>query len=278
MTRSASDLGADPVTRAGAPARARRRREHPFLARIAVFAAVLVVWELVRLTGIVPAGLVPSPLDVLGALPGVLGGAALWQELGATLSGALEGFAASLVVGVPLGLLIGRSKLAERSTRLVFDFVRSFPTIALLPVLLLLFGATTLMKSIVVFLACVWPVLLQTMYGCMRLDPAVEDTVRAYLIPRRLVYWRVILPNAVPFIATGVRLAATTSVLVAIAVEVLASVDGLGRAITDAQTGDATPTAYVYIFLGGVLGYLINKGAHAAERRLLRWRPPASGE
>jgi len=259
-----------------------RRSASPRLRRLAgqslVWVAVVVAWEALRAAGIVSPDLLPSLADVVREAPAVLGSSVFWSMLGATLQGAVLGFLWALAVGIPVGLLIGRSRFVERSTRLIIDFCRSFPTVALLPVLLLIFGTTPTMKTMVVFFACVWPVLIQSMYGAMRIDPAIGETVRAYRIPRRLSYFRVVLPSAVPFIATGVRLAATTSVLVAVAVEVLASVDGLGRQISNLQIDGQTTTAYVYIFAGGVLGYAINRGAHMAEGHLLRWRPPARGE
>jgi NitT/TauT family transport system permease protein len=245
------------------------------LLQLAAVAAVLLLWALIAAAGVVSATALPGPASVASALVDLLGSGTFWQAVGETLRGAVTGLLVAIAVGVPVGLLTGVYAAAEESSRLLTEVLRSFPVIALLPVFLLVLGSTPGMKATVVFIACVFPVLLQAQYGARSVSRAVLETVHGYRIPRLLRLRRVILPAAVPSVMTGLRLAATTSVLVSIGVEVLTTLPGIGHMIMDAQQGGASARAYAYILTAGAIGYTITLLAQFAEHRMLRWRPPA---
>jgi NitT/TauT family transport system permease protein len=261
----------------------RRAKTGPVRAKILLLQlgavlAVLAVWASVRAADLVSAAALPGPGAVLAQLPGLVTGGDYWQAVTETLQGAVTGFAAAAVVGVPLGLLTGTYAAAEQSTRLLVDILRSFPVIALLPVFLLVLGSTPSMKATVVFIACVFPVFLQAQYGARGIAPMIRETAHSFRIPRLLTFRKVILPGATPSIMTGLRLAASTSVLVAIGVEVLTTLPGIGHMVVEDQQGGASAQAYAYIFTAGLIGYSINLLSQFAESRLLRWRPPAHSD
>jgi ABC-type nitrate/sulfonate/bicarbonate transport system permease component len=235
--------------------------------------AVVAAWELAARLELAPPALLPPFSDVVVQLAGELGRSELWTALGQTVSGALQGLAAAALVAIPLGLLAGSWDFLERSCRILIDFGRSFPAIALIPVFLLLFGTTVTTKTIIVFIACVFPLFIQTLYGARRIEPSIVETARSYRIPRMLQLLRVALPSATPSIMTGLRLAATTAVLVAVGAEVIGGVPGIGRQLSVAQQDGATALAFAYILLAGVLGFLLARGSEALESRFLRWRP-----
>jgi len=245
------------------------------LLQLSCFALVLVAWTAVSGLGLIGSRTLPSVRAVVVALAALVRTAEFWSMVGYTLRGAVVGLVAAALVGIPLGLVTGTYAAAERSSRLLVDVLRSFPVIALLPVFLLIFGATPNMKATAVFLACIFPIFLQAQYGARSVEPTVAETVRSYRIPRLLRFRKVILPSAVPSIMTGLRLAATTSVLVAIGVEILTAVHGIGFMVTTEQQAGNAAVAYAYIFVASALGYSINRGSELLENRLLRWRPPA---
>jgi len=244
------------------------------LLQLGALAAVLTLWALVAAVGVVSATALPGPGSVAGALGDLLGSGVFWQAVGETLRGAVTGLLVAIAVGIPVGLVTGVYAAAEESSRLLVEILRSFPVIALLPVFLLVLGSTPGMKATVVFIACVFPVLLQAQYGAQAVTPAIHETADSYRIPRLLRFRRVILPGAVPSIMTGLRLAATTSVLVSIGVEVLTTLPGMGHMIMESQQGGSSARAYAYILSAGAIGYAITLLAQFAEHRLLRWRPP----
>ncbi|HEY0535639.1 MAG TPA: ABC transporter permease [Actinoplanes sp.] len=250
-------------------------RTRMYLLQLLCFVAVIAIWELVSRLGLVSSTALPSPTATAARFVGLLGEGGYWSAVGETLRDAVVGLLAAAVVGVPLGLITGTYPAAEESSRLLVDFLRAFPVIALLPVFLLVLGSNPQMKQTIVFLACVFPVFLQAQYGARSVPPSVAETVHAYRIPRLLRFRRVILPSATPSIMTGLRLAATTSVLVAIGVEILTTLPGIGHEVTQQQQSGNSDAAFAYIFTAGMLGYGINRASMYLESSLLRWRPPA---
>ncbi len=231
---------------------------------------LLGLWQLLVSAKLLPS-MAPNPIDVAVAIGDMLVSSRFWGALGQTLLASMVGWLISVVLGVALGLVFGTAKAVDESTSFLVEFGRAFPTIALMPVMMLLFGATFRMEVIMVVLAAVWPVLVQTVLGTRRLDAAVLDTVRIFRIPRSLWFRRVVLPSAFPFISTGVRIAASIAILVAVGVEVLTQVPGLGRLITLAQEAARWDQAFAYLFFAGAFGWLVTAVLSLAERSFLRW-------
>jgi ABC-type nitrate/sulfonate/bicarbonate transport system permease component len=273
---SNTDLVDAPTADPAAPGPATPPREtRTHLLQLLCFVAVIALWALISALHLISDTALPSPFATAGKFVDLLGQDDFWDAVGATLRDAVVGLLAAAVVGIPLGLVTGTYAAAEESSRLLVDFLRSFPVIALLPVFLLLLGSTPSMKQTVVFIACVFPVFLQAQYGARSVQPTIAETVRAYRIPRLLRFRRVILPSATPSIMTGLRLAATTSVLVAIGVEILTTLPGIGHEVTQEQQSGNSDAAFAFIFTAAILGYGINRASMFMEKSLLRWRPPA---
>jgi ABC-type nitrate/sulfonate/bicarbonate transport system permease component len=117
----------------------------------------------------------------------------------------------------------------------------------------------------------IWFILLQTMYGVHQVDAVARDVARAYQFRARDRVFRLVLPSAAPFIATGIRLAATVSLLLVIGGELIGGAPGIGSQITLRQQAAQIPAMYVYIVVAGVLGVVLNLIMLKIERRVLRW-------
>ncbi len=243
-------------------------------ARLAAVLVLVAAWQTVVWSGLLSRDLLPPPADVVVALVTTLGTGTTWSALLATLVGAAAGLGIAVMIGVPLGLVIGVRPGLDRCTRLLVDVGRSFPVVALLPVMILLLGASLRMKIVVVVLACVWPILVQALSGVRRMDRVVVDTVRSYGLPAHLRFRRVVLPTAGPYLATGLRIAAATAVLVSVGVEVLTQTSGLGYEINLAQQGGYPAGGLAVVLVAGAVGLAINTGLVALERRTLRWHAP----
>lgn len=244
--------------------------------RAAALVVILALWQLAVSTGLLPS-MTPQVPDVLLGLWSAVSSGDFWVALGQTLAAATAGWIISCVLGIVLGLIIGPIRWLDRSTSVTIEFGRAFPTIALMPVVLLLLGATTSMQITMVVLAAVWPVLIQAILGARRLDPGIVDTVRIYRIPRALWFRRVLLPAALPFVATGVRISASISILVAVGIEVLTQVPGIGRLITLAQEAQRWDMAFAYLFFAGVFGWAVAALLARTENRLLAWNRQSDG-
>lgn len=247
--------------------------------QLATALIIVGLWTLVYESGALSHELVPPLWDVAREFVTLATTGAFWTALGTTVSNALIGLALGAVVGVPLGLLLGINRAAYRSAEFLIDLGRSFPVIALLPVMVLVLGATSQMEIVVVFSGVLWPILLQTIYGARRIDAVIADTVRSYRIPTRLRFVKVVLPNAAPMAATGVRIAASASILIAVGVEVLSLTPGMGGNLARAQTDGAPALAIAYVIYAGLVGLALNKILWVAEGRVLSWnRRTAGGE
>lgn len=246
-------------------------RGHRTMARVLTVVGVLAIWQLCSATGALDPRTVPSPTQILVELGGLVGESGFWYVLGLTMLSWAIGLGISILVAVPAGLLLGSSQVAYRSCRFTIDFLRTIPPVALVPLALLLFGATTQMKLVLVVLGAVWPLLLQSMYGVHQIDPVARETFRSYRVDR----WRqaifLILPGAAPFVATGVRIAATMALLLTIGAELIGNAQGVGNSIGLAEIASNVPRLFAFIVVSAVLGVVINAVLAVAERRLLSW-------
>jgi ABC-type nitrate/sulfonate/bicarbonate transport system permease component len=250
------------------------------LARTVCVLAALGLWQALVSTDVLPASAVAGPWAVGRALGPALGDDAFWSDLGATASSWGTGLGLALLVAVPAGLLLGASDLVYRMSRFTIDFLRTIPPIALIPLALLEYGATPRMALVLIVFGSLWPVLLQSMYGLHQVDPAMRDVARSYRLGRGRYLGFVVLPSVAPFVATGIRVAATMSLLLAIGAELLGGAPGIGAAISAYQQGGDIPRMWALVVVSGLLGVLLNVGLVAAERRVLRWHPahrPAAG-
>jgi len=242
-----------------------------FAYRIAAAVFALVLWQVAVVSGLVSNAAVATPTDIVQEAAPLLATPAFGAALFDTITSWAEGLLVSLVVAIPVGLALGTSDLAYRVSRFTIDFLRTIPPVALIPVALLLYGATPKMAFALIVFGSVWPVLLQAMYGVHQVDPAMWDVARAYGL-RRLDRLRfLILPSAAPFVATGVRLAATISLLLAIGAELIGGAPGIGAAITLQQQNGDIPKMWVYVVVSAVLGVVLNLALIGLERRVLKW-------
>lgn len=107
-------------------------------------------------------------------------------------------------MAVPLGVLLGSVPLLGTAARALVELLRPIPSVALIPLAIILFADPTRMKMSLIFYACLWPILINTLYALRDVDPLAKDSLRAFGFGTLSVLWRVSLPSAAPFIATGV--------------------------------------------------------------------------
>ncbi len=243
------------------------------LAGVAGVAVALVLWQVVSVGEVLDPTSFPPPTEVADALVGVVGESSFWTALGETAKSTLLGVLISVAIGFPLGVALGLSEVAFRSSRLVIEFLKPIPVVALLPLALLMYGTTLEMKLVLIVFGTLWPLLMQVMYGVQNVDAVASETSRAYRIarPRRLV--AVVLPSAAPFIATGLRVAGVTALLLSIVTELVGGAPGLGLEIARSQSAADYAELYALVVITGVLGIAVNSALRAMERRTLRWLP-----
>jgi NitT/TauT family transport system permease protein len=237
---------------------------------LAVFgAAQLAMWA-----GRVNPVVFPLPSAVLSGTWDMISDGTWWASVAATLGIWVEAMAISVVIAVPAGLLLGSLPWLEDAVRPVIEFLRPIPSVAMIPLVLLIVEDTTKTELVVIVFAAVWPIFINTMYGLTEVEPVARQTLRTFGFGPVAVAWRVSLPSAAPFIATGIRIAASTAFVVAIAAELIgAGMSGIGSYLTEVAssgTGGLTPILAVAIW-SGLLGLVINAVFTGADRRAFQW-------
>jgi ABC-type nitrate/sulfonate/bicarbonate transport system permease component len=234
---------------------------------------VLAVAELV--TRAIDSEYFPPVSEMLGALVDELGTSAFWSAVGNTLQGWAIGLALAALIAIPAGIVIGSSRLLYRSLRAVIEFLRPIPSVALIPLAVLIYGSGLESKVFLATFAATWPLLMQTLYGVQDVDPVATDTARSFGFGRASRLLFVTLPSAIPYIATGVRISAAVALILCVTAELVIGAAGLGREINLARQGGAVDLMYALIIATGLLGWAMNAVFTRGERRVLHWHPSA---
>jgi ABC-type nitrate/sulfonate/bicarbonate transport system permease component len=234
---------------------------------------VLVLFEVLPRIGVLPRDHFPPISETLSTLGEELGEAGFWEAVGNTLQGWALGLGIAAGLAIPIGILIGSSRLAYRGARVIIEFLRPIPSVALIPLAVLVYGTGLESKVFLAAFASFWPLLIQTLYGVQDVDPVSTDTARSFGLGRFERLWRIKLPSAVPYIATGVRISSAVALILSVTAELVIGSPGLGRSINLAQSGGALELMYALIIATGMLGWLLNILATQGEKRVLHWHP-----
>jgi ABC-type nitrate/sulfonate/bicarbonate transport system permease component len=183
------------------------------------------------------------------------------------------GLGVAMALAVPLGILLGWSDFAARAFRVPIEFLRPIPSAALIPLLFLTLGTTIKSEIFLAAFGAFWPLLVQTMYGVRDVDPLAMDTGRSFGVGRFERLYRIKLPSAVPYIATGLRISSTVSLILAFTAELFMGIPGLGQKVNYAQAFGLDKQLYAYALATGFLGVAIHLVSAGVERRALRWHP-----
>jgi ABC-type nitrate/sulfonate/bicarbonate transport system permease component len=241
-------------------------------------AAFLAVGEVVPRVGLVKESYFPPTSRIASALGDELADGAFWSALGDTLTGWAIGLAIAVGAGVVAGVVLSVVPYLRAATASTIEFLRPIPSVALIPLAVLLYGTELRSVLLLVVYASFWQVLIQTLYGVQDVDPVAEETARSYGLGAWARVRHVLWPTALPYVMTGVRLAAAVALILAVTAELVIGAPGLGRRIAVAQSSQAVPEMYALIVVTGLLGLLINVGARAVERRALAWHQSVRGE
>ncbi|MFJ2830434.1 ABC transporter permease [Streptomyces sp. NPDC087263] len=244
-------------------------------AGLAVF---LALGEAVPRLGLVKEAYFPPTSRIADALGQELTDEAFWTALGDTLTGWALGLAIAVAAGILAGVLISVVPHLRQVTASTIEFLRPIPSVALIPLAVLLYGSELRSVLLLVVYASFWQVLIQVLYGVQDVDPVAEETARSYGLDTWARIRHVLWPSALPYVMTGVRLAAAVALILTVTAELVIGAPGLGKSIGVAQTSQAVPEMYALLVVTGLLGLLINVGARAVERRALAWHQSVRGE
>jgi len=275
----------DPVTvTADAPAIAapRRRRQRRTARKAALGIAgilgFLVTWQLLPALGLVDPRFFPTATETLTQLGQETRDLEFWRNVGRTMTAWGIGLLIATVLASVLGTVIGLVPFLRRATHTTVEFLRPIPSVALIPLAVLMYGYQLQAALIIIVFASFWQIFIQVLYGVADVDAVARDTARSFGLSRGSRVVNLVLPTALPYLMTGLRLAAAVALILAITAEMFIGNPGLGREIVFAQSAGNWPTVYALVIVTGLLGLLINMVFRAIERRTLSWHQSVRGE
>jgi ABC-type nitrate/sulfonate/bicarbonate transport system permease component len=269
----------DPIARDamdnGGPDITARRRVPKWLITLASIATMLALWEwfgrdINPVFGSYPSAIAEAFWDL--AQSGKLGAAML-----ESLQPFLVGYALAIVIGVPLGLIIGRYRVAEAALGIYVTAGYAMPLVALVPLLVLWLGLGFKVKAAVVFLMSVFPICINTWLGVTAVPKSLIEVGKSFVAPNAVILRRIILPATLPYIMAGVRLAVGRAVVAMVIAEFFTTISGLGAIIINSANNFDTATMFVPIVVLMVLAIGLNSLIGVVERHVAPWQAEIAG-
>ncbi len=201
----------------------------------------------------------------------------LLKALAQSLQAFIVGYGLSVIVGIPLGLLIGRSRVLEASIGVFVTAAYAMPLVALVPLLVLWFGLGFTVKAAVVFLMAVFPIVINTWLGVRGVPKTLIEVGKSLVAPPHVVMMRIVLPATLPYIMAGTKLAVGRAVVAMVIAEFFTAISGLGSIIINAANSFDTAAMFVPVIVIMILATGLNSFVGWIERRVAPWHTEMSG-
>jgi len=244
--------------------------DHLGLVRATSVVVVLSLWEIFGRQ--VNPLFLSYPSAIARAFFQLLGAGEFERQALGSLQVFAVGLIAALILGIALGLLMGRYRLAEYLLDPFVYALDATPRVALIPVLLLWFGLGTSSKIAIVFLSGLFPVLMNTFSGVRTVSGNLVDVGRAYGAREGKIFSKIMLPAALPFVMAGIRLAVGRALIGIITAEMFTAVTGLGALLIRYSSALATDKFFVPVILLALLGVFLSSAVEKLQKRLAPWK------
>ncbi len=234
--------------------------------------AFFALWEILPRIGAVDPMFLPTFSETIKTMIDLMLSGKLFVHIGASLQRSIIGFGLAVLVGVPLGFLMGWYSKFESYADLFMQSLRNISIFALLPVILLFFGLGETSKIVIIFYGAVWQILINTISGVKNVDPIFIKAAKSMGVSDKELFRKVILPASMPSIVSGARLGAKIAILVVIAAEMIGAKTGLGFFIQNAQFNFMIPEMYAGILTLAIIGLVINYLLVWFEKKTTSWK------
>jgi NitT/TauT family transport system permease protein len=232
---------------------------------------VLAIWEAAARSGLWSRLLFPSLVNIFQEFMLFFTSSAYLMEAWVSLYRALGGFALAAVVGIFLGMLMGRSKLVAGLLDPLFSGTYAVPKLALFPIFIFVFGIGSLSKVALIFLECLYPIVIMSYQGARSVNRVLLWSAQNMGASRGATLRRVVIPATAPFIFAGFRVAVPVAMIVVVITEMVSSADGLGYLVIYSLSSLKTDRMLAVVVVIAVLGYLLDKAVVLARDRLIYW-------
>ena len=261
---------AEPEEQSGGTTPKSNRRRIEFLRPLGGVVVALLLWEVISIAGIVNKSALPTPIATSGAIVKHAGG------LSSAVLGTLEAWALGLfiaaITGIAIGTMVGRSRIADAASETLVRMMRPLPSLALIPIAILVAGLGLKMTSGLVSFAAFWPIFINTRAGVHQVDNRFLESASALGLRRFELIRRVVIPASLPMIASGIQVAISLALVVTVSVELVGGTGGLGEFVLAAQQGNATSSMFAGVIVGGSLGWALNAIYLGIVDRVMPWR------
>lgn len=245
-----------------------------------IFPLVFIVfWQMLSFTGLLSPSRVPSPYQVIEAfielnIKGLPSGNILVIHCIYSLFRVLLGFFFSVIIGIPFGMILGRSKVLQNVFTPVIELIRPIPPLAWIPLAILWFGIGLKSAVFIIFLGCFFPVILSTISGVHSVDTLLVDAAKTLGADERQIFYKVLFPGSFPSIYTGLRISMGIGWMTLVAAEFTGVKSGYGvgymiMTARDIQRPDMVLAGMITI---GLIGYLLDMLLRKSENQALKWR------
>jgi ABC-type nitrate/sulfonate/bicarbonate transport system permease component len=239
----------------------------------------LALWEFGSRSGFIDRGFFGRPTGIIEAGIIEIQTDRFWSDLFASFSEFAIGYLLAIALGIPIGLAAGRFRRLQYALDPWLNFFNSLPRIALLPVLVIMFGVFGPMSKIaVVFLGAFFSIVIPTMQGVRTVDKRFVDVARSFRASERMLFRSVVIPATVPFMITGMRLGIARALIGVVTAELYTQTEGIGvliRRATELRQGDRALFGVLLFTISGIVGV---EAIRRVEARFQKWRPQTSLE
>ncbi|HEY7065823.1 MAG TPA: ABC transporter permease [Chloroflexota bacterium] len=237
-----------------------------------MLALILGVWEAVAQLKLIDPLILPAPTAIAGAAWRVFFVTReIYPHLWVSFQELVIGFGLAVVLGVPIGLLLGRSKLCRALFEPYVMALYSTPQVAFFPLLIIALGIGLWSKVALVFFGAVFSILINTQAGVITTDRRMIEMARSFTAPELTIFRKVILPASLPFIIAGMRLGLGRALIMVFVAELFSATEGLGYFIVRAGALFDTPKLFVGVIIFTLTGVLLSEGMKRLEHRLVPW-------
>lgn len=257
------------------PERARRGESPKWLITLASLSLLLAAWEFFGRDVNPIFGSYPSAIAI--AFWQMLVSGELIRALLQSMKAFLAGFVFAIVVGVPVGLLIGRSRTLEAAIGVLVTGAYAMPLVALVPLLVLWLGLGFAVKAAVVFLMAVFPIIINTWLGVRAVPKTLIEVGKSFVASDFTILWRIALPATIPYIMAGIKLAVGRAVVAVVIAEFFTTISGLGAIIINSADNFDTARMFVPIIVLMVLATGLNALVGVVERKVAPWQAELAG-
>jgi NitT/TauT family transport system permease protein len=274
IVADASEVADDRDQAAKVAGKRRRRRQLQVIAiRLASLTVVFSLWEIFG--GRIDPILFTTPSAIFLAAIKMIGSGELWLYLAPSLVVLMVGLTLAAIFGIAIGLLLARFWILDVALSVYITFLYSTPSVALVPLIVLWAGFETTAKIIILFMFAFFPMVINTYQGVKNVDPKLLEVGRAFRCSERQLWINIVLPAALPFIVTGLRLAVGRGLIGMVLADLYTAISGIGYLIVRTASTYQVDKMFVPIMTLGLLGVALTAMLRIVERRVAPWTATA---